>query len=99
MESQKSIHQFSKRLMVDVRDEAIRDCDVLLDEKCMIKSAILIREAIKNGDMKAAAEMLISETVDKTIFRLLKSIDDESMNLYFDADGNGPISLQESGKG
>lgn len=93
------ITAFAEDLVKNVRDRAIKNCDVQLHTE-NLNSPIAARwEAIKrNGSFNQFAEMLISDVVDSVLFSLLNAIDDGSLPVFIKGK-DALIDLADEGYG
>lgn len=95
---QEEIIEFAKLLVQNVRDSAIRNCDVQLNT-ANLNSPIAKRwQAAKNNtDGEPLGEMIIADCVDETIFCLLQAIDQGLLNISFNSSNNKTINLSREG--
>lgn len=94
----RSIEEFAKRLVAEVRDEAIRECDSLLLPTS--RSPVSERwRRVSEGPSGPPAREIIPDCVDRTLMLLLDAIDEGRLRLQFvDADGN-VVDLVNEGHG
>jgi hypothetical protein len=94
------IIHFAKLIVENVRDQAIKSCDVQLHtDNLNSPIAKRWRDVINNGNIENLGEMIISDCVDDTIFYLLKAIDEGILNLSFNASSGKQINLSLDGLG
>lgn len=92
------IDDFAQLLIRQVRDLAIRSCDVQLHAKNLNAPIAKRWNGAKNkGDIEEMAEMIIADTVDDTIFYLLHAIDEGVLNLSFNSIDGKVINLTKEG--
>jgi len=88
------IEEFAKILVQQVRDAAIRDCDILLQPNAASPRARRWRqtgvESIKG---------FIPDIVDETVFCLLRAIDQGLLRVKFTSSNGREIDLTEEGLG
>lgn len=97
---EEEIIQFAKLIVQNVRDSAIKSCDVQLHTKNMNSPiAKRWRDAKDIGNIDELEEMIISDCVDDTIFHLLQAIDQGILNLSFNAQNGEKINLSTNGLG
>jgi|SRR5215469_6273361 len=93
------ILEFAKILVREVRDAAIKSCDLCLRPDVSHVIAKRWRESARAGQLEPVAKVLIPDIVDDTIFYLLRAIDEGALKLSF-TDSNGrTINLSEEGLG
>jgi len=97
------IVEFSKTLIKDVRDMAIRSCDVQLHaiSKDIVRSPIAkkYQELANTKDIQKFGEALIADAVDDTIFYLFHAIDNGIINVSITASNGKLINLTKEGLG
>lgn len=97
------IEEFTKTLIKDVRDKAIRSCDVQLHaiSKDMIPSPIAkkYQELANEKDVQKFGEALIADAVDDTIFYLFHAIDNGIINVSITASDGKLVNLTKEGLG
>lgn len=93
------IEEFGRLLVTEVRDRAIRNCDMLLNPNGQSPAAKRWREKgyIPNGDELARA--MIMDCVDQALFYLLESIDSGALRLSFVTSAGSNVDLTEDGVG
>jgi hypothetical protein len=94
----KEIEEFARLLIQQVRDEAIRSCDRMLDANAKGPRAMRWKETLQDRDRKAI-ESMIPDIVDETVWRLLRAIDDEALRLSFTASNGKLVNLSKEGLG
>jgi len=97
---QEEIIQFAKLIVQNVRDSAIKSCDIQLHtDNLNSPIAKRWRDAKNNGDIENLEEMIISDCVDDTIFYLFQAIDQGILNLSFNAPNGKGVNLSMDGLG
>lgn len=89
------IEEFARLLVKHVRDESIRSCDDVRDAQHVI--AKRWRNAIRHGDIKSIAKIIIPDIVDETVFQLLNAIDQGLLNLTYKASDGKVVNLAKEG--
>lgn len=93
------IEEFAKILVRDVRDAAIQSGNRRLRPDAIHVIAKRWREAARAGQLEPIAKTLIPDTVDNTIYYLLRAIDEGLLKISF-TDSNGrTVNLTEEGLG
>lgn len=94
------IIEFAKLLIQNVRDSSIKSGDVQLHTN-NLNSPIAKRwhDAKINGEIEHLEEMIISDSIDNTIFYLLNAIDEGLLNLSFKASNGKEVNLSTDGLG
>jgi hypothetical protein len=90
------IETFAKALVRHVRDQAVRNCDVILSPQA---SAPIARRWRQLDASPSALEVVIPDVVDAALFCLLHAIDDGSLHLKFVDDDGHEIDLTKDGLG
>jgi hypothetical protein len=91
---QEEIIEFAKLLVQNVRDYAIRSSDVqLYTNNLNSPIANRWRAAENNENIKQMGEMIISDTVDNTIFYFLQAIDEGLLNVSFSTKNGKVVNL------
>ncbi|MGZ3759790.1 MAG: hypothetical protein ACXVAY_12915 [Mucilaginibacter sp.] len=86
--------EFAKLLVQQIRDSAIRSCDVqLYTDNLKSPTANRWRKAENEGNKKQFGEMIISDSVDSTIFFFLQAIDDGLLHISFNASNGKTIEV------
>ncbi len=94
------IISFARSIIEHVRDDAIQSCNNQINASNLNSpSAKRYDEAIKKGDVKRFAEMIVSDSVDDTIFYLFNAIDNGLINLSINLPDGKHINLTEEGMG
>jgi hypothetical protein len=92
------IEEFAKLLIEQVRDPAIRGCDMNLRPGAIYEAAKRWK-AIANEEFGSEAkDVVIPDSVDETIARLLIAIDG-GMRLLYVADNGNVVDLNDDGMG
>jgi hypothetical protein len=96
----KEIIEFGKVLVQQVRDVAIKSCDVQLHANNM-RSPIAKRwrDAKNSGNIDGFGAMVIQDCVDDTIFYLLEAIDHGFLNISLNMPNGEAINLTAEGLG
>jgi len=91
---QEELNEFAKLLVQNVRDLAIRSCDVQLYTNNMKSpTAKRWRDAKNGGNIDKFAETVIADSVDDAIFYLLLAVDEGVLNISFNAPNGKVVSL------
>ena len=92
--------EFAKLLIQNVRDLAIKSGDVQLHTN-NLNSPIAKRwhDAKINGEIERLQEMIISDSIDNTIFYFLHAIDEGLLNLSFKPLNGKEVNLSTDGLG
>jgi hypothetical protein len=85
--------EFARRLMENVRDEAIRECDMLARLGGRAAVTGRWRKAAKTRDPEALLKEAIPDIVDDTLFWLLYAIDEGWLKLSYTAENGKVIEL------
>jgi len=86
--------EFAKLLIQNVRDLAIKSCDVQLHATNMKSpTAKRWRDAKNSGDIDKFGETIISDCVDDTIFYFLLAIDEGLLNVSFTLSNGKSVAL------
>jgi hypothetical protein len=93
------IEEFAKLLVQQVRDAAIRGCDMALRPNTIYATAKRWKEAAHSDDLKSIVNIVVPDTVDDTVFRLLHAIDNGLLNLCFTAASGKRVDLAADGLG
>ena len=93
------IEEFAKLLVQQVRDVAIRDCDVALRPNAAGPVFKRWKEAAQNGNLESIVRIVVPDTVDDTVFHLLDAIDNGLLNLSFTAPNGKKVDLSTDGLG
>src|SRR3954470_10848568 len=91
------IEEFAKILLLEVRDQSIRQCDSLLQPHALSPEARRWREAAAGG-VRGLQEMMIADVVDTVVGNLLDAIDSERLRLRFVAEDGTVVDLREAGR-
>ena len=92
------VEEFAKLLVQEVRDSAIRSCEVLLRPNAAGPTAKRWKETA-NGNPESFPKMIIADVVDDTIFELLRAIDEGLLKLSFTASNGKTVDLTAGGFG
>ena len=87
------IEEFAKLLMREVRDQAIRGNDALLEPHARSPVAMRWRQAGSPDVVKT----VIPDVVDEVLFRLLNAIDQGALRLKFVSSSGKDVDLTEEG--
>ncbi len=87
--------EFAKLLVQNIRDMAIKSGDVqLYSDNMRSPIAKRWRDAKYSGNADKFAEMIISDTVDDTIFYLLLAVDEGLLNISFNTSDGKKLSVE-----
>ena len=93
------VKEFASDIIRNVRDRAVRNCDMLV----VRKSTSMIGErwdmALKNATAREALTTLLPDIVDETIFALLDAIDNGVLRLTYASSAGDSIDLTDSALG
>lgn len=92
------MREFAQTLIRDVRDGAISACDGQLHSNARGPVATRWRKAAAEGPEELAKAVIV-DCVDAALFELLDAIDNERLNLFFQASNGKTISLRADGLG
>ena len=90
------IEEFAKILVREVRDCAIRSCDVPLRPNAAGPMGKRWKEAAAR-DPEVFAKVIIPDVVDVTVFELLRTIDEGLLKLSFTASKGEKVDLTVDG--
>ena len=90
------LQEFAK-LLIDVRDSSIKDCDKMFTDKSKGPSALRWQDA-KLNDKEKLPEMMIADCVDTALANLLLAIDQGLLNITFKSSSDKEINLTENGE-
>lgn len=93
------IEEFAAKLIKQVRDLSIQDCDGTLNASATNRIAERWRKSAQSGDLNAFARTVICDTVDEVVFRLLDAIDNGKLPLSFQASNGKKVDLPSAGLG
>jgi hypothetical protein len=79
------VKEFASDIIRNVRDRAVRNCDMLM--------------ALKNATAREALTTLLPDIVDETIFALLDAIDNGVLRLTYASSAGDSIDLTDSALG
>ena len=91
------VEEFAKLLVQEVRDSAIRSCEVLLRPNAAGPTAKRWKEAAA-GNSESFAKTIIPDVVDDTIFELLRAIDEGHLKLSFTDSSGNQVDLCANGE-
>ena len=94
-----SIEEFAKALIQQVRDAAIRSCDLRLSTESASAVANRWRDAVKNVSGVDAVVMSVPDIVDEVVFQFLRAIDQEQLELLYKASTGTVVDLSQDGLG
>lgn len=89
------IEEFARTLVQQVRDEAIRGCDLMLEPRASFAAA----RRWKGLDADAELRVVIPDAVDEAVFAILRAIDQGMLRLKYVASSGREIDLTEEGLG
>jgi hypothetical protein len=90
----RDIREFAEILVRQVRDEAIRNCDVMLQHNSAAPHAKRWRKAVVNPE---SLRPVIPDVVDEAIFALLRAIDEGGLRLKFVSAAGSEVDLTAEG--
>ena len=93
------IEEFARLLVQEVRDAAIRGSDMALRPNTVYPAAKRWKEAAHDDDLKSIVRIVVPDTVDETVFHLLRAIDEGILNLSFTAANGKRVDLPRDGLG
>jgi hypothetical protein len=93
------LEEFAKTLVEQVRDATIKSCDRVLQPNATYPVAKRWKEAGLGGNLESIASVVIPDTVDETIFHLLRAIDQGLLKLSFNASNGKEVDLPADGLG
>lgn len=93
------IEEFAKKLVENIRDAAIKNCDSQLNENMNAPVAKRWRELKKKGNLEELQKTMISDCIDEVVFSVLMSIDQGLLNISYKTDSGKAINLPEEGLG
>jgi len=93
------IQEFARLLVQNVRDSAIKSCDMQLQPNANSPIAKRWREAKINSKIDNLPEMMIPDCVDETVFYLLQAIDQGILDLSFKSVSGKVVNLSKEGLG
>ena len=85
--------EFAKLIVENIRDMAIKSCDVQLYATNMRSPMAKRWKDAKNANTDKFAEMVISDAVDDAIFYLLLAVDDGVLNISFNTSDGKKVAL------
>jgi hypothetical protein len=91
------IEEFARRLVEDVRDKAIRTCEMNL--RAGVHNPIAERWRALVHDPAALGAAMAADCVDAAICALLRALDEGSLPLTYRADDGTCTDLTEDGEG
>jgi hypothetical protein len=93
------IEEFAKLLVREVRDAAIRGCDIAARPNAADAISTRWKEAAHNRNLEPILHVVVPDTVDETVFHLLRAIDGGLVNLSFTAANGKRVDLTTEGLG
>jgi hypothetical protein len=92
------IDEFGEKIIHLVRDSAISSLDVLKNDFSKDPARIKLN-AYDNRVVNAVLDIVISEIVDETVFKLLAAIDGGDLKMFFRSSDGAMHDLEEVGMG
>lgn len=92
----REIEEFAKLLVSQVRDAAVRNCDLLL--RPQVNSPVAQRWRGLNASSSDVG-VVIPDVVDESVFNLLRAIDEGVLRLKFVCSSGREVDLTEEGLG
>ena len=94
------IFEFAKLLVKNVRDSAIKSCDSQLHAQ-NLKAPMAKRwhDEKEKGNVEKLAEMIISDSVDESLFYFFRAIDEGFFKILLNAPNGKVIDLTTAGLG
>lgn len=94
------ISQIAKLFVLNIRDMAIKSCDIQLTTKNLNSpTARRWREKKGSGDIEEYEKMLVADSIDEAIFFLFQSIDNGMLNITLNLPNGRNIDLTKEGHG
>jgi hypothetical protein len=93
------VEEFGRILVRQVRDAAIRSCDLQLDPSSRAPVAMRWAAALATGTPEEIAQTVIPDSVDEVIFYLLQMIDQGVLQLSYTSEEGEVVDLSEVGLG
>lgn len=90
------VEEFLRTLILQVRDTTIVECDGRLAVEAASPSAYEWKGFLKDSLSETAIKTIIAEVVDRTLYNLMRAIDDESLPLIFCASSGENINLRSA---
>ncbi|KAB2964108.1 MAG: hypothetical protein F9K16_05090 [Thermoanaerobaculia bacterium] len=90
------IEEFARLLVQNVRDSAIRSCEILTDPEARSPAALRWRAA---GVRPEKAKVVIPDVVDEAVFCLLNAVDQGLLKVKFMTGAGREVDLTEEGSG
>ena len=99
MSEDDELNRFAEEMMRKVRDDAIHEADRLISGKLANSDGDRWRKLLSSEAARQAAEALVPEVVDLTLFALLNAIDNGELPLSWRQSDGSLISLNDLGHG
>jgi hypothetical protein len=93
------IEEFAKKLVQQVRDAAIKSCDGALRPNAAYPVAKRWKGTARDGGLESIVGVVVPDTVDETVFHLLRAIDQGLLKLSFTAANGKKVDLPTDGLG
>lgn len=93
------VEEFAKLLVQQVRDAAVRDCDLGLNNHCQDPLAIRWKAVMPDKTHLVAISTVIPDCIDSAVFFLLRSIDEGGLPISFTASTGKTVNLSKDGNG
>ena len=95
--SSPAIEEFARLLMREVRDGAIRECDISFRPSASDVISQRWRSLMNKDSIQELAETIIADSIDSALFKLLFAIDDGVLRLSFTASDGTIVDLKSEG--
>lgn len=93
------IAEFARLLISEVRDKAIRSCDMNLRPEINNAIANRWRDKLTTSEARELAATMIPDCVDDALATLMAAIDQEMLQISFTASNGNVVDLTDEGKG
>ncbi len=90
---------FGKKIVEQVRDNAIRSCDQNLEKRMQSPIAKRWRKKKEEGNIEELQKAMIADCVDEIIFQLLNAIDQADLHISITTTNGKIVDLSEEGLG
>jgi hypothetical protein len=91
------IEEFARILIENVRDAAIRSCDMRFRTSALSVTAKRWKDAASGSTPEDFAKEIIPDIVDETLFQFLHSIDEGLLKISFSASNGKIVDLNTDG--
>lgn len=93
------ISEFAEVLVRQVRDAAVRSCDMQLEPETETPVAKRWKTSIASVGGASNAAMLVPDCIDEAVFHLLRAIDQGLLVLSYTASNGRAVDLSVEGRG